>query len=180
MSLSCPVFFLLINPLAHGRYSCKLKFIIFKLCFSRCSFVKKQYTHNQRKHFTSSDKHLYYVSIDSLIHIFINLFLHLFQILMHNHITQAYDCLKCNCDLEEIKVKIQSYKSGGFYCGDHHEVMWSLLLKFLWWWIQGLCSLRRCRLTGIGIPMINLRRSDDRLRFIMGIPILVRRRLLSE
>ena len=45
---------------------------------------------------------------------------------------------------------------------------------------QGLYSLRRHRLTGIGIPMINLRRSDDRLRFIMGIPIPVRRRLLSE
>ena len=44
----------------------------------------------------------------------------------------------------------------------------------------GLYSLRRCRLTGIGIPMINLRRSDDRLRFIMGIPILIRRHLLSE
>ena len=29
-------------------------------------------------------------------------------------------------------------------------------------------------------PMINLRRSDDRLRFIMGIFILIRRRLLSE
>ena len=45
---------------------------------------------------------------------------------------------------------------------------------------QGLYSLRRRRLTGIGIPIINLRRSDDRLRFIMGIPILIRRRLLSE
>ena len=45
---------------------------------------------------------------------------------------------------------------------------------------HGLYSLRRHRLTGIGIPIINLRRSDDRLRFIMGIPILIRRRLLSE
>ena len=45
---------------------------------------------------------------------------------------------------------------------------------------QGLYSLRRRRLTGIGIPMVNLRRSDDRLRFIKGIPILIRRRLLSE
>ena len=46
--------------------------------------------------------------------------------------------------------------------------------------LQGLNSLKRRRLTGIGIPIINLRRSDDRLRFIMGIPILIRRRLLSE
>ena len=42
----------------------------------------------------------------------------------------------------------------------------------------GLYSPSRRRLTGIGIPIIYLRRSDDRLRFIMGIPILIRRRLL--
>ena len=48
-------------------------------------------------------------------------------------------------------------------------------------WVSslGLYSQRRRRLTGIGIPIINLRRSDDRLRFIMGIPILIRRRLLT-
>ena len=45
---------------------------------------------------------------------------------------------------------------------------------------QALYSLRRRRLISIGIPIINLRRSSDRLRFIMGIPIPVRRRLLSE
>ena len=44
----------------------------------------------------------------------------------------------------------------------------------------GLYSLRRRRLISIGIPIINLRRSSDRLRFIMGIPIPVRQRLLSE
>ena len=44
----------------------------------------------------------------------------------------------------------------------------------------GLYSLRRRRLISIGIPIINLRRSSDRLRFIMGIPIPVRRHLLSE
>ena len=44
----------------------------------------------------------------------------------------------------------------------------------------GLYSLRRRRLISIGIPIINLRRSSDRLRFIMGIPIPVRRCLLSE
>ena len=43
-----------------------------------------------------------------------------------------------------------------------------------------LFTLRRRSLTGIGTPMINLRRSDDRLRFIMGIPILIRWGLLSE
>ena len=46
--------------------------------------------------------------------------------------------------------------------------------------LQGPYSLRRRRLISIGIPIINLRRSSDRLRFIMGIPIPVRRRLLSE
>ena len=46
--------------------------------------------------------------------------------------------------------------------------------------LQGLYSLRRRRLISIGIPIINLRRSSDRLRFIMGIPIPVRRRLHSE
>ena len=46
--------------------------------------------------------------------------------------------------------------------------------------VQGLYSLGRHCLRGIGIPIINLRRSDDRLRFIMGIPILIRRCLLSE
>ena len=32
-------------------------------------------------------------------------------------------------------------------------------------------SLKGCRLTGKGVSIINLRRSDDRLRFIMGIPL---------
>ena len=36
------------------------------------------------------------------------------------------------------------------------------------------------RLTGIVIPIINLRRSDNRLRFIMGILIPISRCLLSE
>ena len=39
---------------------------------------------------------------------------------------------------------------------------------------QSLYLLRRHRLTGIGIPIINLRRSDDRLRFTMGIPVAKR------
>ena len=45
---------------------------------------------------------------------------------------------------------------------------------------QGLYSLRRSCLISIGIPIINLRRSSDSLRFIMGIPIPTRGRLLSE
>ena len=45
--------------------------------------------------------------------------------------------------------------------------------------LPGLYSLRRRRLISIGILIINLRRSSDGLRLIMGIPIPVRRRLLS-
>ena len=45
---------------------------------------------------------------------------------------------------------------------------------------QGLCSLKRRRLTVLEIPIINLRRSDDRPRFIMGIPIPIRRCIISE
>ena len=39
----------------------------------------------------------------------------------------------------------------------------------------GLYLLKRRRLTGTGIPIISRRRSDDRLRFIMGIIIPMRR-----
>ena len=46
--------------------------------------------------------------------------------------------------------------------------------------LLGLYSLRKRRLTVIGIRIINLRRSDDRLGFIIGIHILIKRRLLSE
>ena len=49
------------------------------------------------------------------------------------------------------------------------------------WFVNlGLYSLRRRCLISIGIPIINLRRSSDRLRFITGIPISVRRRPISE
>ena len=41
-------------------------------------------------------------------------------------------------------------------------------------------TLRRHCFIGVGIPIINLRRSSDLLRLIMGILIPVRRRLLSE
>ena len=68
------------------------------------------------------------------------------------------------------------------FCYWHYkdEMVSQPSIKWSQKWYQGLYSLRRRRLMGIGIPMINLRRSDDRLRFIMGIPILIRRHLLSE
>ena len=45
---------------------------------------------------------------------------------------------------------------------------------------QGLYSLRRHRLIDKGIPIINLKRSSVRCRFIIEIPILEIQRLLSE
>ena len=45
---------------------------------------------------------------------------------------------------------------------------------------QSLYSTRRHRLIGIGIPVINLWRSSDRLRFIMGIPTPIRRHLYIQ
>ena len=47
-------------------------------------------------------------------------------------------------------------------------------------WYRYVYWLRRRRLKGIGITIIDLRRSDDRLGFIMEIPIPVRRCHFSE
>ena len=44
----------------------------------------------------------------------------------------------------------------------------------------GLYSLKRHCLTGIRIPIINLRRPDDSLRFIIWIPIPIKRCPLSK
>ena len=54
------------------------------------------------------------------------------------------------------------------------------ILKF--WWIcviylaKYFHSLRRHHLIGIGIPIVNLRRSPEHFSFIIGIPIPIRRR----
>ena len=52
------------------------------------------------------------------------------------------------------------------------------------WTPWNLCSVsmheKRRRLMGKGIPIMNQRRSDACLRFTMGIPIPIRRCLLSE
>ena len=74
---------------------------------------------------------------------------------------------------------------GGFMCVFDNKIQSTTYENdnfetFFGWMLQGLYSLRRPHLTGIGIPIINLRRSDDRLRFIMGISILIKRCLLSE
>ena len=62
----------------------------------------------------------------------------------------------------------------------HNGVIVMARLLQCQWSIMGLCSLRRHRLIGKGIHIINLRRSSDRHRFIMGIPLPIKRRLFSE
>ena len=71
-----------------------------------------------------------------------------------------------------LELSLRQYALKWHQCGADKTV--------LTYWHLGLYSLRIRRLISIGIPIINLRRSSDRLRFITGIPIPVRRRLLSE
>ena len=54
-----------------------------------------------------------------------------------------------------------------------------------WWFVidhsnQGAGSLLRCHLTSIGNPIVEIRRSYDRLISTMGFPILVRQHLYIE
>ena len=51
---------------------------------------------------------------------------------------------------------------------DHTTFFTTLLFPF---WEQGAVSIKRCRLTSIGIPMLKIRQSRDCLIFNMGIPI---------
>ena len=50
--------------------------------------------------------------------------------------------------------------------------------NILWYYSTGTLFTANHRLIGIRIPMINLRRSSDRLSYIMEIPLPGRRRLL--
>ena len=63
-------------------------------------------------------------------------------------------------------------------------LVWYHMALHMEWQLQDigqvLYSLRRPHLIGIGIPIINLRRSSDRFRFMMGIHIPVRQRLFSQ
>ena len=80
------------------------------------------------------------------------------------------------CRTSATRLSKHSLQLGDEWVITSHWFVWCDYLSIY----LGLYSLRRRHLSGIGIPIINLRRSDDRLRFIMGIPILIRRRLLSE
>ena len=67
-----------------------------------------------------------------------------------------------------------------------------MLSKILWWLVnipqfliadscpQGTDSITRCHLTSIGNPIMEIRRSYDRLISTMGLPILVRWHLYIE
>ena len=60
---------------------------------------------------------------------------------------------------------------------------WQVIVQVCWMLYQtyvDLYSVRRHRLIVWWIPIINLRRSSDRLIFIMRIPIPLKRRLFSE
>ena len=60
--------------------------------------------------------------------------------------------------------------------GESSRPAWLTVLCSVWYGSAGAnlgaVSIQRCRLTSIGIPMLKIRRSHDRLIFNMGIPIL--------
>ena len=51
------------------------------------------------------------------------------------------------------------------------DIAWLVLLPMAFLVLLGTVSILRCRLTSIGIPMLKIRRSHDRLIFNMGILI---------
>ena len=89
-------------------------------------------------------------------------------------------CLNCVPGYEQVLVIVLSLWSQWRFPCLVREMWFHICIAALYSPCVGLYSLRRRRLISIGILIINLRRSSDRLRFIMGIPIPVRRRLLSE
>ena len=84
--------------------------------------------------------------------------------------------------------KHQSSALLAFVSGNHRWLVTSLhkgpVTRKMFHLMTSPCSetldLYSYRLIGTDIPIINLRRSSDRLRFIMEIPIPVRWRLFSE
>ena len=111
------------------------------------------------------------------IDLFMNTFARKLQMLitlMTIHLIQQYitKCILCRSWRENWKHVLFNFDQPNISFGQ----CWSKLVRSSG--DLGLYSLRRRRLISIGIPIVNLRRSSDRLRFIMGIPIPVRRRLL--
>ena len=79
-------------------------------------------------------------------------------------------CLNCVPGYEQVLVIVLSLWSQWRFPCLVREMWFHICIAALYSPCVGLYSLRR-RLISIGIPIINLRRSSDRLRFIMGIPI---------
>ena len=61
-----------------------------------------------------------------------------------------------------------------------YEVTDKYMIIATWQNVQGPDSIRRCHLTSIGNPIVEMRRSYDRLISTMGFPILVRWHLYIE
>ena len=85
-----------------------------------------------------------------------------------------------HCNEPSIRVRWDHLHPNDYTHSSHFVCCGGLVpVKFIFIFL-GLYSLRRYRLTGKGIPIINLRQSDDHLKFIMRIFIPIRRWLLSE
>ena len=74
--------------------------------------------------------------------------------------------------------------SRGSFVRSEFALLSNLIVAILY---HGICAsihasipYKNWSLTGIGIPIMNLRRSEDRLRYMMGIPIPLRGCPLSE
>ena len=97
---------------------------------------------------------------------------------------QSYDCL----DTSWVIIKDNGWNLPLFVHNKtwesvkHMHIYWNVLLvaALIKKRNQGLYSLRRYHLIGIGILIINLRRSSDHLRSLMEIPIPIRQCLFSE
>ena len=91
--------------------------------------------------------------------------------------------MNCSSDFPVLLFNHRNCASSGAYFGfgSHQYYPYRSGLHH-WYWdiIQCLYSTSRHHIIGAGIPIINLRRSLDRLRFILGIPLPVRRRILSK
>ena len=92
--------------------------------------------------------------------------------------THCENVLKCVKVFKKYRLKsITKMGNGQFYLCPSELLSLTLVLGSVKW-PRASIHLRRHRFINIGIPIINLRRSSDRLRFLMGIPFPVRRRLL--
>ena len=89
-----------------------------------------------------------------------------------------------------LNIKMSSYQYRKSHCGDktilwpsylHNGISYTGKTTSLYWiWTQGLDPLKRCHITGVGIPIIDLQWSDKHLRSVMVIPIQMIKGLPNE